>query len=174
MNRERDRPRPKSPQSWRLDPKRKGQVPESNQAQKLDPETSVGEGVAVDAALERESQRLQAEIERLRDVEAGFEKKHHTSLDEFQAHYRPGEDTQADEDYLQWAHVAEQLRQAQARLMQLGQRGQRVSRSQVQCAQCGHMVPLVGRHGKQPPGGRLMTQWCPYCRRVTQHREEPE
>jgi hypothetical protein len=91
----------------------------------MDAETQVDEQVAAGAAMERQWQEIEAEIERLRQMEAEFEEKYHASLDEFQARYTPGEDPQLDADYLEWAHIAEQLRQLRADLKRPTRRRER-------------------------------------------------
>ena len=110
------------PPAWTPVADRKSWAPKREDVEKRDPEARVGAEAAADAALQRESHRLEVEIERLRGVEAAFEEKHRASLDEFQARYRPGEDPEADADYLKWAHLAEQRRQAQAELADLSER----------------------------------------------------
>jgi len=100
-----ERRRPRRPLPW--NPLSRAETPAGPEepSASLDPETRVDEG----------------EIERLRETEGGFEEKYHASWDEFQARYAPGEDPQADEEYLAWAHVAEQLRQLRADLKRLAQ-----------------------------------------------------
>jgi hypothetical protein len=116
-----ERRRPRRPLPW--NPLSRAETPAGPEepSASLDPETRVDEGVVAGAARERHEWQIESEIERLRETEGGFEEKYHASWDEFQARYAPGEDPQADEEYLEWAHVAEQLRQLRADLKRLAQ-----------------------------------------------------
>ena len=43
--------------------------------------------------------------------------------------------------------------------------------SQMKCERCGGMMPVRRRRGRLRKKNHIKTMWCPWCKRVTQHRE---
>lgn len=43
--------------------------------------------------------------------------------------------------------------------------------SQMKCERCGGMMPVRRRHGRLRKRNHVKTMWCPWCKRVTPHRE---
>ena len=43
--------------------------------------------------------------------------------------------------------------------------------SKMKCCKCGGMMPVRRRRGHLRKRNHIKTMWCPWCKRVTQHRE---
>lgn len=43
--------------------------------------------------------------------------------------------------------------------------------SQMRCTRCGGMMPVRRKRGHLRKKNHIKTMWCPWCKRVTQHRE---
>ena len=59
-------------------------------------------------------------------------------------------------------HIQENHRQDRRTAMPL---------SQMKCCKCGGMMPVRRRRGHLRKRNHIKTMWCPWCKRVTQHRE---
>lgn len=43
--------------------------------------------------------------------------------------------------------------------------------SHMQCCRCGGFMPIRRKSGRLRKRGHVKTMWCPWCKKVTQHRE---
>lgn len=44
-------------------------------------------------------------------------------------------------------------------------------RSMLYCLRCGGSFPIRRQNNRKRPRNHVKTMWCPWCKRVTPHRE---
>jgi len=73
-------------------------------------EDDLAADVVFDLRARKQAEALYAEVQMLREQMAAFESRYRMTFEEFQASFAPGEDSAADEDYLEWSRLAESYR----------------------------------------------------------------
>lgn len=52
-----------------------------------------------------------------------------------------------------------------------GERGGPMPRSMLYCLRCGGSFPIRRQNNRKRERNHVKTMWCPWCKRVTPHRE---
>jgi len=83
---------------------------DSDQPARPGNEDDLAADVIFDPRARRQAEALYAETQMLREQMAAFESRYRMTFEEFQASFVPGEDSAADDDYLEWSRLAEAYR----------------------------------------------------------------
>lgn len=73
-------------------------------------EQDLAADVVFDPRAREQAEALYVETQTLREQMAAYESRYRMTFEEFQASFVPGEDSVADEDYLEWSRLAEAYR----------------------------------------------------------------